>query len=92
MRERKTGFFVRIGEKSRPGLSDITICPLMPSYAERAQKKITENCKKRLTRLEAHDIISHVRGALAQLVARLNGIQKVRGSTPLCSTKLQSKG
>ena len=26
-------------------------------------------------------------GALAQLVARLNGIQKVRGSTPLCSTK-----
>ena len=25
-------------------------------------------------------------GALAQLVARLNGIQKVRGSTPLCST------
>ena len=27
-------------------------------------------------------------GALAQLGARLNGIQKVRGSTPLCSTKL----
>ena len=25
-------------------------------------------------------------GALAQLVARLNGIQKARGSTPLCST------
>ena len=25
-------------------------------------------------------------GALAQLGARLNGIQKVRGSTPLCST------
>ena len=25
-------------------------------------------------------------GALAQLVARLNGIQKVRGSTPLTST------
>ena len=27
-------------------------------------------------------------GALAQLVARLNGIQKVRGSTPLCSTTI----
>ena len=29
-------------------------------------------------------------GALAQLVARLNGIQKVRGSTPLCSTTKHS--
>ena len=30
-------------------------------------------------------------GALAQLVARLNGIQKVRGSTPLCSTETSAK-
>ena len=41
-----------------------------------------------------HAIISFVvrttgqHGALAQLVARLNGIQKVRGSTPLCSTRM----
>ena len=27
-------------------------------------------------------------GVIAQLVARLNGIQKVRGSTPLSSTKI----
>lgn len=28
-------------------------------------------------------------GVIAQLVARLNGIQKVRGSTPLSSTTIQ---
>ena len=33
------------------------------------------------------------RGVMAQLVARLNGIQKVRGSNPLSSTiKTHSKG
>jgi hypothetical protein len=30
------------------------------------------------------------RGALAQLVERLNGIEKVSGSNPLCSTKFGS--
>ena len=30
-------------------------------------------------------VIAH--GVMAQLVARLNGIQKVRGSNPLSSTK-----
>ena len=39
-----------------------------------------------LTISTKRDIIFSVDGALAQLVARLNGIQKVRGSTPLCST------
>ena len=42
--------------------------------------------KKVLTSAPPCGIILPVDGALAQLVARLNGIQKVRGSTPLCST------
>ena len=42
--------------------------------------------KKVLTNAYPCGIILPVDGALAQLVARLNGIQKVRGSTPLCST------
>ena len=49
-----------------------------------------------LTEVSARDIISSLLtkaayGALAQLVARLNGIQKVRGSTPLCSTTIRLK-
>ncbi len=48
-----------------------------------------EFAKKLFTNKRIFGIIIFVpreHGALAQLVARLNGIQKVRGSTPLCST------
>lgn len=35
--------------------------------------------------------VSFLSGALAQLVERLNGIEKVSGSNPLCSTTLEKK-
>ena len=35
-------------------------------------------------------IVCPVRGALAQLVARHNGIVEAKGSTPLCSTKVKA--
>ena len=50
-------------------------------------KKRRKSRKKGLTFARRRGIILLVDGALAQLVARLNGIQKVRGSTPLCSTR-----
>ena len=37
-------------------------------------------------------LYNHIDGVIAQLVARLNGIQKVRGSTPLSSTKKRREG
>ena len=36
-------------------------------------------------------LYNHVDGVIAQLVARLNGIQKVRGSNPLSSTNQNLK-
>ncbi len=35
--------------------------------------------------------VSFLRGALAQLVERLNGIEKVSGSNPLCSTTSEER-
>ena len=40
-----------------------------------------------ISRLKMYTEYTVCHGGIAQLVARLNGIQKVRGSTPLISTK-----
>ena len=44
-------------------------------------------CKKGLTSAMPHAIIYKRCGALAQLVARHNGIVEAKGSTPLCSIR-----
>jgi hypothetical protein len=44
-----------------------------------------------LTGRPSRDVLSGC-GAMAQLVARLHGMQKVRGSNPLSSTQLQKPG
>lgn len=46
-----------------------------------------ENKKWVLKKTDIYVIIHYTFGVIAQLVERLNGIQEVRGSIPLSSTK-----
>ena len=68
----------------------VSICRVL--YHNRWQRPPARNLKSPLAHQTAlwYNLPRFVFGGIAQLVERLNGIEKVRGSTPLTSTSSES--
>ena len=65
----------------------LAISTISPNSSKYFPIEIPQLAPKSLHFALRHAIICLARGGIAQLVERLNGIQEVRGSTPLISTK-----